>query len=93
VVYGLCHGITDGNGCRRAGGRSLRGGGGCPFQRGFVPAFGRNARLWDGVVVNGLCHPAKVRRGRRNRGRERIDGARGEGHFGVGEGKERVKAE
>ncbi len=27
-------------------------------------------------MVNGLCHPAKVRRGRRSHGRERMDGAR-----------------
>jgi len=57
----------------------LRGGGGCPFRQGFAPPCGRNARLWEGVAVSGLCHPAQIRRGRRSRGRERMVGARVEG--------------
>jgi len=62
----------------------LRTGGGCPFRQGFVPAWGRNAKLWEGVAVNGLCHPAKVRRGRRTHGREWMVGARGEGGLPYG---------
>jgi len=58
--------------------------GGCPFRHGFAPPCGRNARLWEGVVVNGLCHPAKVRRGRRSHGRERMGGTQVDGRFGGG---------
>jgi len=46
------------------------GWGGCPFSQGSTQGFGR------GLAVHGLCHPAKVHRGRRSRGRERMDGAR-----------------
>jgi len=52
----------------------LRGGGGCPC---------------GGVVVNGLCHPAKEQRGRRSRGWERREVASGWGRVSVRRGGEK----
>jgi len=58
----------------------LRGGRGCPCGGLWVSA---------GVSVcaesvNGLCHPAQIRRGRRNHGRKRMDGMQVGVRFGLG---------
>jgi len=64
---------------------SLRAGGGCPFRQGFDKLNHQlNARIWESVAVNGLCHPAQIQRGRRTHGLERMDGAQVEGGLPYG---------